>query len=119
MKKNILNLALLFAIFFNCENEPVINPLEYNSNLTVQQNLVNGVSVVDILNFNDISSFYGIEYGGGFIFHVNPINGEIMVATDYSNIGDVAWGDIFDLDTSHAIGDGDLNQKILSRSSWL
>ena len=111
MKKKILNLALLFAIFFNCENEPVINPLEYNSNLTVQQNLVNGVSVVDILNFNDISSFYGIEYGGGFIFHVNPTNGEIMVATDYSDIGDVAWGDIFDLDTSHAIGDGDLNTQ--------
>ena len=88
MKKNILNLALLFTIFFNCENEPVINPLEYNSNLTVQQNLVNGVSVIDILNFNDISSFYGVEYGGGFIFHVNPTNGEIMVATDYSDIGD-------------------------------
>ena len=71
---------LLFTIFFNCENEPAINPLEYNSNLTVQQNLVNGVSVMDILNFNDISSFYGVEFEGGFIFHVNPTNGEIMVA---------------------------------------
>ena len=111
MKKNIFKLVIIFAIFFNCENEPVINPLEYNSNLTVQQNLVNGVSVIDILNFNDISSFYGIEYGGGFIFHVNPTNGEIMVATDYSDIGDVAWGDIFDLDTSHVIGDGDLNTQ--------
>ena len=65
--------------------------------------------MIDILNFNDVSSFYAVEYGGGFIFHVNPVNGEIMVATDYSDIGDVAWGDIFDLDTSHAIGDGDLN----------
>ena len=50
MKQNILNLVILFAIFFNCKNEPVINPLEYNSNLSVQQNLVNGVSVIDILN---------------------------------------------------------------------
>ena len=57
MKKNLLNLVLLFAIFFNCENEPVINPLEYNPNLTVQQNLVNGVSVIDILNLaNDLLS---------------------------------------------------------------
>ena len=111
MKNNILKSVLLFAVFFNCENEPVINPLEYNSDLTVQQNLVNGVSVIDILNFNDLSSFYGVEYGGGFIFHVNPSNGEIMVATDYSNIGDVAWDDIFNLDTSHAIGDGDLNTQ--------
>ena len=111
MKNNILKSVLLFTFFFNCEIEPVINPLEYNSDLTVQQNLVNGVSVIDILNFNDLSSFYGVEYGGGFIFHVNPSNGEIMVATDYSNIGDVAWGDIFNLDTSHAVGDGDLNTQ--------
>ena len=111
MKINIFKFVLLFAIFFNCENEPVINPLEYNSNLSIKQNLINGVSVIDILNFNDISSFYGIQYGGGFIFHVNPTNGEIIVATDYSEIGDVSWGDIFDLDTSHAIGDGDTNTQ--------
>ena len=57
MKNNIIKSVLLFAVFFNCENEPVINPLEYNSDLTVQQNLVNGVSVIDILNLaNDLLS---------------------------------------------------------------
>ena len=111
MKKIFLINFLL--IFFNCQNEPVINPLEYNSNLTIQQNLVNGVSVLDILNFNDISSFYGIEYGGGFIFHINPTNGEVIVATDYSEIGNVAWGDVFDLDTDSSIGTGDINTALI------
>ena len=67
--------------------------------------------MVDILNFNDISSFYGIEYGGGFIFHINPTNGELIVATDYSQIGNVAWGDTFQLDTSIEIGSGDFNTQ--------
>ena len=108
MKKFFL--IYFFIIFLNsCQNEPVFNPLDYNSNLTIKQNLVNGVSVLEILNFNEISSFYGIEYEGGFIYHVDPNNGQIIVATDYSEIGDVAWGDVFDLDTSHAIGDGDTN----------
>ena len=107
--RNLLLILFSVATLISCENEPVFNPFEYNSNLTIKQNLTNGVSVLDILNYNDISSFYGIEYGGGFIFHVNPNNGEIIVATDYSEIGDVAWGDVFDLDTSHNIGGGDIN----------
>ena len=90
MKKNIFKLVFIFAIFFNCQNEPVLNPLEYNSNLTIKQNLINGVQVLEILNFNEVSDFYGIEYGGGFIFYVDPNNGEIIVATDYSEIGNVA-----------------------------
>jgi len=111
--RNILLILLSVATLINCENEPVFNPFEYNSNLTIKQNLTNGVSVLDILNYNDISSFYGIEYKGGYIFHVDPNNGEIIVATDYSEIGDVAWGDVFDLDTSHNIGDGDINTQLI------
>lgn len=111
--RNLLLILFSVATLISCKNEPVFNPFEYNSNLTIKQNLTNGVSVVDILNYNDITSFYGIEYGGGFIFHVNPNNGEMIVATDYSEIGDVAWGDVFDLDTSHNIGDGDINTQLI------
>ena len=111
--RNLLLILFSVATLISCENEPVFNPFEYNSNLTIKQNLTNGVTVVDILNYNDITSFYGIEYGGGFIFHVNPNNGEMIVATDYSEIGDVAWGDVFDLDTSHNIGDGDINTQLI------
>ena len=111
--RNLLLILFSVATLISCENEPVFNPFEYNSNLTIKQNLTNGVSVLDILNYNDITSFYGIEYGGGFIFHVNPNNGEMIVATDYSEIGDVAWGDVFDLDTSHNIGDGDINTQLI------
>lgn len=111
--RNLLLILFSVATLISCENEPVFNPFEYNSNLTIKQNLTNGVSVLDILNYNDITSFYGIEYGGGFIFHVNPNNGEMIVATDYSEIGDVAWGDVFDLDTSLNIGDGDINTQLI------
>jgi len=111
--RNLLLILFSVATLISCENEPVFNPFEYNSNLTIKQNLTNGVTVLDILNYNDITSFYGIEYGGGFIFHVNPNNGEMIVATDYSEIGDVAWGDVFDLDTSHNIGDGDINTQLI------
>ena len=111
--RNLLLILFSVATLISCKNEPVFNPFEYNSNLTIKQNLTNGVTVLDILNYNDITSFYGIEYGGGFIFHVNPNNGEMIVATDYSEIGDVAWGDVFDLDTSHNIGDGDINTQLI------
>ena len=111
--RNLLLILFSVATLISCENEPVFNPFEYNSNLTIKQNLTNGVTVLDILNYNDITSFYGIEYGGGYIFHVNPNNGEMIVATDYSEIGDVAWGDVFDLDTSHNIGDGDINTQLI------
>ena len=111
--RNLLLILFSVATLISCENEPVFIPFEYNSNLTIKQNLTNGITVLDILNYNDITSFYGIEYGGGFIFHVNPNNGEMIVATDYSEIGDVAWGDVFDLDTSHNIGDGDINTQLI------
>jgi len=106
-------LTLLISFLISCDNEPVLNLLEYNSDITVQQNLVNGVPVLEILNYNDISSLYGIEYGGGYIFHVNEASGNMIVATDYSEIGDVAWGDVFELDTSHSIGDGDINTTLI------
>ena len=73
--KNFFPLCFLIVFLNSCQNEPVFNPLEYNSNLTIKQNLVNGVSVLEILNFNEISSFYGIEYEGGFIYHVDTNNG--------------------------------------------
>ena len=106
-------LTILISFLISCDNEPVLNPLEYNSNITVRQNLVNGVPVLEILNHNEISSLYGIEYGGGYIFHVNESSGNMIVATDYSDIGDVAWGDVFELDTSHSIGDGDINTTLI------
>ena len=109
MKWNTYKLVILLAIFYNCNNESVFNPLDYNSELTVSQNLTNGVSVLDILQQNDVSSLNGLEYGGGYIFNVNENTGEVIVATDFSEIGDVAWGDVFELDTSPSIGDGDIN----------
>ena len=109
--KKIFLFTLTIIIFYSCENEPVFNPSDYNSDLTITQNLNNGVSVLQILQNNDLSSFYGIEYGGGYIFHVNESNGELIVATDYSEAGNVAWGDVFELDTSFLIGDGDLNSE--------
>ncbi|MAU30783.1 MAG: hypothetical protein CMC36_02595 [Flavobacteriaceae bacterium] len=110
MKKHIL--LLLSFLIFNCEDNSV-NPLEYNPNLSVKENLINGVSILDISLHHDISEFYGIEFGGGFIYHVDPDNAEMIVATDFSEIGNVAWGDVFDLDTDISIGSGDLNTMLI------
>ena len=36
-----------------------------------------------------------------------------MVATDFSEIGNKPWGDIFDLDTSSEIGSGMENTQLI------
>lgn len=112
MKKTFI-LAHLILFLFSCENEPVFNPVLYNPDLTISQNLNNGVPVLEILQYNDINSFYGVYYGGGYVFHVNESSGELIVATDYSEIGNVAWGDVFELDTSFLVGDGDINTELI------
>ena len=107
--KNLTLQFLAIILIYSCDNESVFNPLDYNPELTISQNLINGVSILDILEQNDVSSLNGLEFGGGYIFNVNEITGEVIVATDFSEIGDVAWGDVFELDTSPSIGDGDIN----------
>ena len=63
MKKIILQ-TLVLILFYSCGfdliedfEDSVSDTLNYNPGLTVIQNLTNGVSVLDILEQNDISSF--------------------------------------------------------------
>ena len=74
------NLVLFFSLFvLTCsKNESVdlITQNAYNPELSVEQNLNNGVDILDILEVNDINSLYGIEYNGGFIFDVNNEDGK-------------------------------------------
>ena len=109
MKKLILLSALLILA---CSSEEV-DLTVFNSELTIIANLDNNVSVLDIIDNVGLESLYGVEFGGGFIFHVNESNGELMVAKDYSEIGGVAWGDHFNLDTGSAIGDGLENTQLI------
>ena len=95
------------------ESVDLIPQNAYNAEITVEQNLNNGVDILDILEANDVNSLYGIEYNGGFIFDVNIEDGSMIVATDYSQIGSVAWGDVFSLDTSAEIGTGDANTQMI------
>lgn len=60
-----------------------------------------------------ISALHGLEYAGGFIFHVDETDGSILIATDYSEAGITGWGDIFDLDTNSIIGSGLSNTQAL------
>ncbi|WP_223034417.1 hypothetical protein [Hanstruepera marina] len=115
-------LFMLFAVaFFNCSTddnntqiEPTIDLTQYNPDLTIVENLDNGVAVLDITAEVGIEALYGIEYGGGYIFHVNETDGTLMVATDYSSIGTKSWGDHFDLTNSAEIGAGrDNTQQIV------
>ena len=58
-------------------------------------------------------ALYGLDYGGGYIFHFDENDGGLIVATDYSQIGNKRWGDIFDLDTSDQIGSGMENTQLI------
>ncbi|CAI8425475.1 MAG: Uncharacterised protein [Flavobacterium sp. SCGC AAA160-P02] len=109
MKNHIIYL-LLSLFIVSCSNDE-IDLTVYNSEISAIENLNNGVPVLDIIAEIGISPLYGLEYGGGFIFHVNETDGSLLVATDYSEIGDVAWGDVFDLDTSPEIGSGPENTE--------
>ena len=83
--------------------------------MSIVQNLDNEVTVLNIVAQVGVTPFYGLEYGGGFIFHINETSGTALVATDYSNAGIFAWGDIFDLDTNSIIGSGlDNTQQIVN-----
>ena len=85
--------------------------------ISVEQNLNNGVDILEILEENNFNNLYGIEFGGGFIFNVNQVDGSLIVATDYSQIGSVAWGDVFSLDTNTEIGSGgvDINDGYVEK----
>ena len=105
MKK--LLFVLLTLLFINCTTEKEsIDPTIFNSELTVIENLENGVNALDIVSQLGVDALYGIEYGGGYIFHFDDTDGTLMVAADYSTIGPTSWGDHFDLTTSALIGDG-------------
>jgi len=115
MKHSKLVLFFSLLVLTCSENESVdlIPQNAYNPELSVEQNLNNGVDILEILEENNINSFYGIEYNGGFIFDVNNEDGSMIVATDYSQIGSVAWGDVFSLDTNTEIGSGDENTQMI------
>lgn len=112
MKK--LLFILLALTIFNCseDNDVEFIPQEeidltqYNAELSILENLNNGVAVLDITEQLGVQAFYGIEFGGGFIYYVDETDGTIMVATDYSTIGSSSWGDHFDLTNGALIGDG-------------
>ena len=135
MKKLFYLITLLIA-FVSCndDNSQEIDLTIYNSELSIVENidngvsveelLDNGVSVENILNVNvyfslDIVShlgpeaLYGLDYGGGYIFHFDENDGGLIVAADYSQIGNKSWGDIFDLDTSDQIGSGMENTQLI------
>jgi len=112
-----IKLFLFFSfLVLTCSKDESVDLIPqnaYNAEITVEQNLNNGVDILDILEANDVNSLYGIEYNGGFIFDVNIEDGSMIVATDYSQIGSVAWGDVFSLDTSAEIGTGDANTQMI------
>ena len=107
--KRLLFILLALTIF-NCSNDDdtveSIDPTIFNSELSVMENLENGVAVLEITEQLGVQALYGIEYGGGFIFHVDETDGTLLVVTDYSSIGTTSWGDHFDLTNGALIGDG-------------
>ena len=91
---------------FNCSEDDTLDLTVFNLELSVLENLENGVPVLDISNELGVESLYGVAYGGGFIFNVDQTDGSLMVAADYSDLGPSAWGDHFDLTNGILIGNG-------------
>ena len=77
--KRLLFILLALTIF-NCSNDDdtveSIDPTIFNSELSVMENLENGVAVLEITEQLGVQALYGIEYGGGFIFHVDETDGK-------------------------------------------
>jgi len=111
--KNILFLLFVSISLIGCKDDAQIDPTLFNVELSIIENLENGVPVLEITSQTGIDALYGLEFGGGFIFHIDAIDGTLMVARDYPAAGNVAWGDHFDLVTGSAIGDGLENTQIL------
>jgi len=103
---------ILFALLmFSCSEEEFLDPTIFNEELSVIENLNNGVSALDISNQLGSDALYGLSYGGGYIYYIDPTNGDLFVAADYSNIGTKSWGDHFDLTNGEFIGDGAANTQ--------
>ena len=113
MKKIFFLVA--FIAFFSCNesDDQTIDLTVYNPLLTVVENLNNGVATADIVANVGSEALYGLDYGGGYIFHFDENDGGLIVATDYSQTGNFNWGDIFSLDTNADIGSGDLNTQLI------
>ena len=114
MKK--LLFILLAVAMINCtkDDNQETDLTTFNPDITIIENLDNGVPSLDIVAQLGVEALYGIEYGGGYIFHVDEMDGTILVATDYSSFGQTSWGDHFDLTNSTLIGDGlDNTQQIV------
>jgi hypothetical protein len=69
------------------------NTNEYNEALSIQDNLDANVSILDILEYNEVSELYGLFYEGGYIFYVNQESGFGMVAHSLETNEAVHWCD--------------------------
>lgn len=113
-KKKFIYLSICSFIFISCSNENSETDLtQYNNQLTIIENLNNDVPIEEIISNTSVDALYGIEYAGGYIFHVNENDFSLLVANDFSEIGNVAWGDVFSLDTSAEIGSGRENTDLI------
>lgn len=112
MKKVFL--FVLYIALIGCDDDiSSVDLTVYNPDLGILDNLNNGVSNSDLVSNVSLEALFGIEYGGGFIFHYDQTDGSLLVATDYSQVGDKRWGDIFDLDTSSEINSGMENTELI------
>ena len=102
----------LFFLFCDEESQQIIIT-DYNNELSISENLNNGVSIEEIIENTSVAALYGLEYGGGYIFHVDQNDFSLLVATDFSEMGNVPWGDVFSLDTSAEIGSGQENTDLI------
>lgn len=103
--------VLFTLVMLSCTEEEIFDPTVFNPELSIIDNLNNGVSALDISNELGSEALMGLPFGGGFIYHLDTTNGDLYIASDYSDVGMKSWGDHFDLTNGELIGDGEENTK--------
>ena len=89
----------------------------YNPQLSIEENLASGVSLLEILEHHAPAELYGVFHQGGYLFHVDAATGTGLVTHALADNEQTHWNDFFnqasDLGLGTAIGTGESNTNAI------
>ena len=84
MKKYLKIVSIIIlSLFLSCNDDEGDDESTngYDSSISLQENLDNGVPILDILEIIPVSDLYGLTYQGGLIYYINEADGSGLVVT--------------------------------------
>jgi len=76
----------------------------YHPERSILENLDHGVPILELLSHHEETEFYGLEYQGGYIFHIDASTGLGMVVHPLPSPSPIHWQDYEDVAISFALG---------------